>query len=338
MNPKTLFLQTIVFLASFTFFGSAFAQNPCRSEDSVQVTMIRSGAVLCVQQQTAETFVADGRAFLTQNLTVDPEVPIVVEEAIALEDCQTGHVEVMLINGVKSFCVTQDVAKRWLEQWLAVEVDDQEGLEVINAPQIFPARLCKEDQIQVLLTNSEKIVCASKVMAQKWLLSGFATEANSNTLRTSKPCKSSRHIQATIVRGGSRVCALESTVSSWERQGIAMRTSAITVTPQTELVAEDTIPLEECEQKHVRVRLVGGTPAFCINKNIAERWVTERLAVEVDEDEGLTVISAPQLFPEHLCKEDQVKISVAEDERIICTLKVIAQKWLDEGFATKMLE
>ncbi len=63
MNPKSLFFHVVSLLAFLTVFASAFAQDPCTSEGYVQVTMIRSGAVLCVQEQTAETFVADGRAF-----------------------------------------------------------------------------------------------------------------------------------------------------------------------------------------------------------------------------------------------------------------------------------
>ncbi len=165
-------------LASFTFFGSAFAQNPCRSEDSVQVTMIRSGAVLCVQEQTAETFVADGRAFLSQNLTLDFETSIVVKEAIALEDCQTEHVEVMLINGVKSFCVTQGIAKKWLKEWLAVEVDEDEGLSVISAPHLFPEGLCKADQVKVIVADGDRSICTSKIVAKKWLSEGFAIRAD----------------------------------------------------------------------------------------------------------------------------------------------------------------
>ncbi len=178
MNQKILFFQVVVLLAFLTFFGSAFAQDPCTSEGYVQVTMIRSGAVLCVQEQTAENFVADGRAFLTQNLTVDFETSIVVKEAIALEDCQTEHVEVMLINGVKSFCITQDIAKKWLKEWLAVEVDEDEGLTIISAPQLFPESLCKGDQVKVIVADGDRSICTPKIVAKKWLSEGFAMRAD----------------------------------------------------------------------------------------------------------------------------------------------------------------
>ncbi len=339
MNPTLFLFRGVIFLALLTFLGSAFAQTaPCRSDKYVKVTIIRGGSTVCVLEQTARYWIADGTAILTQDITVDPEVPLATQGDIALENCQAGQVKVMLISGKQSFCVTKSVAERWIAEKLAVEVDDQEGLAVVSTPQIFPERLCKEDQIQVFLTNSKKTVCVPPALAQKWLSTGFATDKDPNIPLAKNPCKSSRQVQATIIRGGATVCALESTVRSWERQGIAIRTSAITVTAQTELEAEGTIPLEECEQKHVRVRLVGGTPAFCVAKSVAERWVQEGLAVEVDDEEGLTIISAPQLLPERLCKENQVKVIVANGDRTICTSRAIAQKWISRGFATEVDE
>ncbi len=142
-------------------------------------------------------------------------------------------------------------------------------------------------------------------------------------------CQSAKYIRATIVRSGETICALESTVRSWESKGIAIRTSVVSSQ------AEDTA---KCDRNHVRVRLTGGSPTFCVTESIAKRWIQEKLAFEVGEDEELSIISVPQLFPEHLCTEDKVKVSVSDGEIAICTLQEIAKKWLDEGFATEIIE
>ncbi len=105
---------------------------------------------------------------------VDPEITMVVKETIALEDCQTEHVEVMLINGEKSFCITQDIAKKWLKEWLAVEVDEDEGVSIISAPQLFPESLCKGDQVKVIVADGDRSICTPKIVAKKWLSEGFA--------------------------------------------------------------------------------------------------------------------------------------------------------------------
>ncbi len=341
MNPKSLFFRVVTLLAFLTVFASAFAQSPCSSNDYVQITILRSGVKTCLAKQTAENWVADGRAIFTKTLTVDSEVQLSAEGATSLESCPTGNVKVVVVSGVQYFCVTKSVAERWIAQQVAVEIDEKEGLAVISAPEIFPERLCTESQVHVALGNTDKIVCTSKARAQKWLSSGFATKIDQNTQLTDNPftdnpCKSSSQIQATMIRGGVRVCALESTVESWEKQGLAIRTSAINVTPETELVAENTILLEECEENYVKVMLIVDEPAFCITKSQAERWITAKLAFDVDEEaEEITTISAPELFPARLCGEAQARVSILDGTKTICTSKVIAQRWLNEGFATK---
>ena len=219
----------------------------------------------------------------------------------------------------------------------AQEVNDDKELTAINTPETFSEHLCLEGQVQVILTNSEQTMCVSRELAEKWLLTGYVSEIRFNTPSASYPCKSSRYVQVTITSTGTQTCALESTARSWERRGFAIRTQGITIFPETKLLAESTVPLIECEEKHAIVRLADDIPTFCMDKNIAERWVNEKFAFKVpNRAEKLTIISVSQIFPKYLCTLRQVKIIVADGEEIICTSKAIVQKWVSTGFATKV--
>ena len=172
-----------------------------------------------------------------------------------------------------------------------MEIDGEEKLVVTNTPQGATEHLCEEGLIQAILSHSGQIVCTSRDMAERWLSTGFVNEIRIHPPSVSYPCKSDRHIQAVMIHDGIRVCALELTVRFWERQGLAIRASTIAIPPEME---PSTVELKECEGKDVKVKLVWGTPAFCVSKNIAERWINEKLAFEVDgEEENPTVISTP---------------------------------------------
>ncbi len=333
MNHQVFLFRTVTLLALLTIFGSTFAQTaPCQSEGYVKITLVRGGATICVPEREAVQWIADGTAVLTQNLTVNPEVPLAVENTIELEKCEPGHVKVVIVSGEESFCLTRYAAERLIAGKFAVEVDEEDGLTTISVPEVFPERLCTKNQVQMILTSNEKTVCTSRVMAQRWVSLGLATEANLTTPIASKSCRATQ-VHATMIRTGKQLCAPESTVSSWEEQGVAIRTSAITVLPEKELVARNAIPLKECEEAYVKVKIVSGIPAFCVNRNVAQRWIEEKLAFEVDEDEDeLTTISVPDLLPERLCKAGYIRISIADTEEIVCTLPGIAQVWLDDGF------
>ena len=332
MNYKAFLFRAVALLVFLAIFGSTFAQTaPCQSQDHVRITLVLGGATICVPEREAVQWIADGSAVLTQNLTVNPEVPLAVENTIELEKCEPGHVKVVIISGEESFCLTRYAAERLIAGKFAVEVDEEDGLTTISAPEIFPERLCTENQIRMILTSNEKVVCASRAIAQRWVSLGLATEADFGN-SASRSCGSAQ-VPATVIRTGKQVCASESTVSAWEEQGVAIRTSAITVLPEKELVARNAIPLKECEEAHVKVNMVSGIPAFCVKRSVGQRWIQEELAFEVDEDKDeLTTISVPDLLPERLCKASHIKVSIADTEEIICTLAGIAQVWLDDGF------
>ncbi len=97
------------------------------------------------------------------------------------------------------------------------------------------------------------------------------------------PCKLKNQAHATLVHTGKTVCALESTIRSWERQGFAISTSKITVPTQATLVEEDvSIPLEKCDRNHVRVSLTNvESSTFCVTESIAQRWIQEGTALEI---------------------------------------------------------
>ena len=102
------------------------------------------------------------------------------------------------------------------------------------------------------------------------------------------PCKLRGQAQATLVHTGKVVCALESTIHSWERRGFAVLTSRIASLPQTTLAEEgDSTLLEECDGNHVKVRLtdIDDAPsAFCVTESIIQRWLQEGIAFELDKD------------------------------------------------------
>ncbi len=146
-------------------------------------------------------------------------------------------------------------------------------------------------------------------------------------------CESDRHVHATFVDGRATICAPESTISSLERKGAVIRTPVPTESFPTELAARETISLRECEENHIKVRLVDSALSFCVTESIAKKWTQEQFAFEVDQ----STISAPQIAPERSCVE-RIKVNVANGERIVCVLEVTAQKWLEEGFATEVVD
>ncbi len=292
MNQKMTFFRIVILLALFTFLGSSFAQNSsCELNGYIEVIIIHSGSIECVPEEIARYWVANGTAVRTQDLIIDSETASDIEGAVAQESCKVGHIKVMLINGEQSFCAVKHIAEQWIADKLAVEIDDEEKLSAINTPQGGPEHLCEEGLIQAVLSHSGQIVCTSRDMAERWLLTGFVNEIRIHPPSVSYPCKSDRHIQAIMIHDGTRVCALELTVRSWERQGLAIRASTIAIPPEME---SNTVELKKCEGKYVRVKLVWGTPAFCVSRNIADRWINEKLAFEVDgEEEKPTVTNSP---------------------------------------------
>ncbi len=291
MNQKMTFFRIVILLALFTFLGSSFAQNSsCELNGYIEVIIIHSGSIECVPEETARYWVANGAAVLTQDLIIDSETASDIEGVMAQESCKVGHIKVTLINSKQSFCAAKHIAERWIADKLAVEIDGEEKLVAINTPQGVPEHLCEEGLIQAILSQSGQIVCTSRDMAERWLLTGFVNEIRIHPPSVSYPCKSDRHIQAVMIHDGTRVCALELTVRSWERQGLAIRASTIAIPLEME---PSTVELKECEGKDVRVKLVWGTPAFCVSRNIANRWINEKLAFEVDGEGKPTVISSP---------------------------------------------
>ena len=79
------------------------------------------------------------------------------------------------------------------------------------------------------------------------------------------PCRSNQYVQATIINGDKTVCALKSTINSWENQGFAILTSKITDPSQETLAENTTTLLEVCSSNHVKVSLTNDTSTFLCN-------------------------------------------------------------------------
>ena len=289
-------------------------EGPCALGE-VQVKLINAGTVLCVNKDTADSWIEGNFA-----VAFDGEYEQEPNEPEAEQKPREQKTE-------------QPEAEQ--------ETKSESSNEVSSAT--VAENSCDPGQVLVRLIKAGTVRCVEKATAESWIEGDFAVAIDGEPEQETKQPEVEQKPQEQKTEQSKA----EQEVRQPEVEQEAQRQESEQQEPEKEVESKSinegssVIAENSCDPGQVPVRLIQAGTVRCVEKATAELWIEGDFAVAVgggfeeETEDELSNQAHSATTGENPCKPEEVQVKLINAGTVLCVDEDTAKSWIESDFAVK---